>query len=252
MFAAPAAVLDHPRLLGPCKREILRRWAWDEYLKEVAAAEGMAEGEPSQLEAVKAALLALGERWFGVGRTTDTFAAIQTGEGVGAGIVLQGRLYPSDGVMSEAGHTCVDIRGERCRCGKRGCWETIATRRWLRARTESFSKRPTLDEEGLAEFAETAARTRGPEFKVLKEYARNIAVGLSNMALVLGIRSFVLYGDAAVFGEELRALVEAETRTRMAPEVGVRVDVLLADRAGDAGILGVAASIIQRHFRLSA
>ncbi|MHB2210964.1 NADH dehydrogenase ubiquinone Fe-S protein 4 [Methylobacterium sp. CM6257] len=63
VFAAPAAVLDHPRLLGPCKREILRRWAWDEYLKEVAAAEGMAEGEPSQLEAVKTALLALGERW---------------------------------------------------------------------------------------------------------------------------------------------------------------------------------------------
>ncbi|MCJ2096714.1 ETC complex I subunit [Methylobacterium sp. J-072] len=63
VFATPAAVLDHPRLLREGKREILRRWAWDEYLKEVAAAEGMAEGEPSQLEAVKAALLALGETW---------------------------------------------------------------------------------------------------------------------------------------------------------------------------------------------
>ena len=63
VFDTPAAVLDHPRLLRPFKREILRRWAWDEYLKEVAAAEGMAEGEPSQLDAVKAALLALGETW---------------------------------------------------------------------------------------------------------------------------------------------------------------------------------------------
>jgi hypothetical protein len=63
VFATPAAVLDHPRLLRDGKREILRRWAWDEYLKEVAAAEGMAEGEPSQLDAVKAALLALGETW---------------------------------------------------------------------------------------------------------------------------------------------------------------------------------------------
>ncbi|SFM58674.1 NADH dehydrogenase ubiquinone Fe-S protein 4 [Methylobacterium pseudosasicola] len=63
VFATPAAVLDHPRMLREGKREILRRWAWDEYLKEVAAAEGMAEGEPSQLEAVKAALLALGETW---------------------------------------------------------------------------------------------------------------------------------------------------------------------------------------------
>lgn len=63
VFATPAQVRDHPRLLPGCKREILRRWAWDEYLKEVAAAEGMAEGEPSQLDAVKAALLALGETW---------------------------------------------------------------------------------------------------------------------------------------------------------------------------------------------
>ncbi|MCJ2087347.1 ETC complex I subunit [Methylobacterium sp. E-005] len=63
VFATPRHVLDHPRLLPGCKREILRRWAWDEHLKEVAAAEGMAEGEPSQLDAVKAALLALGETW---------------------------------------------------------------------------------------------------------------------------------------------------------------------------------------------
>ncbi|MBP1181189.1 hypothetical protein [Methylobacterium sp. PvR107] len=63
VFDTPAAVRDHPRLLRPCKREILRRWAWDEYLKEVAAAEGMAEGEPSRLEDVKAALRALGETW---------------------------------------------------------------------------------------------------------------------------------------------------------------------------------------------
>lgn len=63
VFDAPAAVLDHPRLLPSCKREILRRWAWDEYLKDVAAAEGMAEGEPSRLDAVTAALLALGEPW---------------------------------------------------------------------------------------------------------------------------------------------------------------------------------------------
>lgn len=63
VFETPASVLDHPRLLPSCKREILRRWAWDEYLKEVAAAEGMAEGESSQLDVVKAALLALGAAW---------------------------------------------------------------------------------------------------------------------------------------------------------------------------------------------
>ncbi|MFE1599895.1 NADH dehydrogenase ubiquinone Fe-S protein 4 [Methylobacterium sp. ID0610] len=63
VFAMPRDVLDHPRLLRGCKREILRRWAWDEYLKEVAAAEGMAEGEASRLDEVRAALLCLEETW---------------------------------------------------------------------------------------------------------------------------------------------------------------------------------------------
>jgi len=64
VFGAPDEVLRHPLLSYDCRREILWRWAWDEYLKDVAAAEGMPEGaEPSRLDDVRAALLALGEGW---------------------------------------------------------------------------------------------------------------------------------------------------------------------------------------------
>ncbi|GJE33443.1 NADH dehydrogenase ubiquinone Fe-S protein 4 [Methylobacterium oxalidis] len=63
VFRSPADVLEHPRLMRECKREILRRWAWDEHLKEIAAGEGMIEGEPSRLDEVKAALLSLDETW---------------------------------------------------------------------------------------------------------------------------------------------------------------------------------------------
>jgi hypothetical protein len=63
VFSRPADVLGHSRLMSGCKREILQRWAWDEHLKEIAAGEGMAEGEPSRLDEVKAALLSLGVTW---------------------------------------------------------------------------------------------------------------------------------------------------------------------------------------------
>lgn len=63
VFGTVRAVLDHPRLMRGFKREILRRWAWDEHLKEVAAAEGMAAGEPSCLDEVRAALLSLDAAW---------------------------------------------------------------------------------------------------------------------------------------------------------------------------------------------
>jgi predicted NBD/HSP70 family sugar kinase len=196
--------------------------------------------------------LALGERWFGVGRTVGTFAAIQTGEGVGAGIVLEGRLYPPQGTMSEAGHTCVDLRGQLCRCGKRGCWETIAGRRWLRTRTESLTSRPTIDDEGIRQLAITAEAGGRPEAKVLREYGRNIAVGLANMALILGVRTFVLYGDPALCGETLRRRVESETRSRMALESGSDVHIILSQDVSHPGVLGAAAAVLQAHYRLVA
>ena len=56
VFSSPHDVVRHPLLTIACKREILMRWAWDEYLVDLADAEGMPEGEPSRLDEVKAAL----------------------------------------------------------------------------------------------------------------------------------------------------------------------------------------------------
>lgn len=63
VFAHPDDVVRHPLLSLDCKREILWRWAWDEYLVDLAAAEGMADGPPSRLDEVRAALLRLGHDW---------------------------------------------------------------------------------------------------------------------------------------------------------------------------------------------
>ena len=56
VFTSPHDVVRHPRLTIDCKREILQRWAWDEYLLDLANTEGMPESEPSRLEEVKATL----------------------------------------------------------------------------------------------------------------------------------------------------------------------------------------------------
>jgi hypothetical protein len=58
-FASPNDVLCDPKLSVERKREILRQWALDAYLIEVAATEGIPEGEPSRLEEVIDALIDL-------------------------------------------------------------------------------------------------------------------------------------------------------------------------------------------------
>jgi hypothetical protein len=62
VFAAPDDVLKHAALTLQDKRAILQRWAWDEYLLQLASDEAMPEGrESSRLEQVKSARLALDE-----------------------------------------------------------------------------------------------------------------------------------------------------------------------------------------------
>ena len=63
VFARPEDVVRHPLLSLTCKPEILWRWAWDEYLVDLAQAEGMPEGVPSRLDEVRTALQALGGMW---------------------------------------------------------------------------------------------------------------------------------------------------------------------------------------------
>lgn len=57
VFSSPQEVLHDATLSLDDKREVLRRWAWDAWLLEVAADEAVAQGEPSRFDEVKAALL---------------------------------------------------------------------------------------------------------------------------------------------------------------------------------------------------
>jgi hypothetical protein len=59
VFASPFEVVHDPGLPLEDKREILRRWAWDEWLMEVEAGEPPATGKPSRYDEVKSALLML-------------------------------------------------------------------------------------------------------------------------------------------------------------------------------------------------
>lgn len=58
---------------------------------------------------------------------SDTLLLVAVGEGIGAGLVLDGVLHTGQHLSSgEIGHVVVEPDGEACRCGLRGCLETVA------------------------------------------------------------------------------------------------------------------------------
>lgn len=81
--------------------------------------------------------LALGESWFGQGQGLSHFVCVNVGTGIGAGIILDGRLYQGASFTAgEIGHTTIDLHGPQCSCGNTGCLEALASGPALEARVE--------------------------------------------------------------------------------------------------------------------
>jgi predicted NBD/HSP70 family sugar kinase len=88
-----------------------------------------------------ASAAALGEHVYGIGRNFNSFAFVQFGMGLGAGLVLNGALYPgATKNAGEIGHVCVNPVGPECTCGNRGCLEKYLS---LNALCEKLKLEPT-------------------------------------------------------------------------------------------------------------
>ena len=73
----------------------------------------------------EANLAALGEYYFGVARGIENFVYLSAGIGLGGGIMIGGNLFRGGyGYAGEIGHVQRDPQGEKCSCGRIGCWET--------------------------------------------------------------------------------------------------------------------------------
>jgi predicted NBD/HSP70 family sugar kinase/DNA-binding transcriptional ArsR family regulator len=69
---------------------------------------------------------ALAESVLGAGRDAAEMAYVMLSSGIGGGLILGGRLYRgARGMAGEIGHVSVDESGHMCRCGNRGCLETM-------------------------------------------------------------------------------------------------------------------------------
>ena len=80
---------------------------------------------------------ALSEYEFAGGEATDSLIFVTCGVGVGAGIVLNDRLFTGlQGMAGEIGHSILQIDGPACSCGRKGCAETFLGARALERQAE--------------------------------------------------------------------------------------------------------------------
>lgn len=184
--------------------------------------------------------LALGQRWFGQARGVPDFAALQIGEGIGAGIMVDGRLHRGTLMASEVGHMTVDLNGERCRCGLTGCWEAIASTHWLRVRA-ARSGLADADSIELDRLADLEAHGNQDAREVIDDFADHVAVGIVNLFHALAVPLFILHGPVVLAGDYFVARLRERVAARTLPGLTFVPKITFAENEADSAILGAAA-----------
>ena len=193
---------------------------------------------------------AVGEFFGGAGRGTRDFAVITLGTGVGAGIIVDGKLRGGM-ASSEAGHMVICRDGEPCNCGRKGCWERYAsatgliqqTKRAMDVHPESALHRFAA-ESGVEGRTAFLAAEAGDEtaLTVCRQYVEYLAAGMANLINALRPEAVAIGGgvSAAPAHLLLEPLREAVARESFSRHGGRVTKILPAELGNDAGIIGAA------------
>ena len=146
--------------------------------------------------------VAMAELWFGFGRDAPDFLVVTIEQGVGLGIVLDGRIYRgTQGFGAEFGHTKVQLEGALCRCGQRGCLEAYVSDYALLREAELFLQKPadTSDESRLAELYQIAQDGDKMAKSIFDRASRMFAMGLANLVNLFDPSLVILAGEQMQF-----------------------------------------------------
>jgi glucokinase len=196
--------------------------------------------------------ITFGEWRFGAGRGVDTMACFAIGTGIGGGLVINGQLHLGiGGTGGELGHQVIDFNGPECGCGNRGCLETFASGPAIASMgIKAVNQGLTTNIGELVDFdlnkisADTIARAArdGDDIAkgILEEAGFYIGIAAGNVCATIGPRKIVIAGGVSQLGELILAPIRRTILERVSIMPVEQVEVVQAQLAGNAGVIGAA------------
>jgi predicted NBD/HSP70 family sugar kinase len=137
----------------------------------------------------------------------------------------------------------VHMDGVVCRCGRTGCWETVATHSWLRAEAMRLGLTGATSMTA-GPLVRLAARGDADASDLLDRYARNIAIGIANLHHIVAPGLFILHGDTVAGGELLRHRIEHHVHSALLPHPAGPPRIAFTTLHDDAALLGSAGLVL--------
>lgn len=186
-------------------------------------------------------LAALAEHALGAGRGYQDVIFVRASYSTGGGVVLSGRVHRGyAGTAGEIGHVQVDPLGQICRCGNRGCLDTVvgstALLDLLRASHGDLTLRDLV----------TRASEGDPGCRrVVADAGDRIGTVVATLVSALNPQLIIVGGELAAAGEALVGPLRQSVLRHVAPNTISPVEVVIGDLGDAAEVLGALTYALQ-------
>ena len=174
---------------------------------------------------------ALGELRLGAGRGCKDLIYMNISTGVGAGLIIGGRLHRgAAGTAGEIGHISIDQYGQVCRCGNRGCLDTVVgSDSFLEALRGTYG-----DELSVGRVLELAGRGDARCRRALGDAGRALGVVIADLCNLLSPQKVIVGGELILAGQLILGPVRETIAQRTVPAAAAVVEIvpsLLGERS---------------------
>jgi len=195
---------------------------------------------------------ALAETLAGAAREFDNVLVITLGTGVGGGLIFDNKVFTGGGLGSEPGHIIIEMDGEQCTCGSRGCFEAYASvTALIRDTIRIMSKYPDslLHKLCGGDVSRVTGRVVFDAVKqgdtaanlVVGDYVKYLGTGIASLCNVVRPQAVILGGGVCNAGDPLfKPLDKIVASLVYFTEDGGLPPIIKAELGNDAGMIGAA------------
>ncbi len=230
-----------PGRIDPLTRSVVLspgiRWEGTQPEQKLAAMLGL----PVEVENEASASM-LAETWFGEMRGTHDAVLLSVSAGIGAAMLAGGQLVRGrQGLAGELGHIQYEPAGPMCDCGRRGCWEAVASSRATLHEYARLSRKPLT----YPELCAHALAGEAHALAALQRQAMLLGRGMRFITASVAPQYILLAGDILHAWPIAEPILLEHTRRNV---LGGEPPVIARSRLGDSiRLRGLAAAVLERH-----
>lgn len=187
---------------------------------------------------------ALAQVTWGAHNAVEDLIFVKIGSGIGAGLVLGGSPYYGNiGITGEIGHATISEQGLICRCGNRGCLETVASTAIMIELLSRGAPAPITTEDIIRQARAKDSAT----LRVIDDAGQAVGRAVANVANLLNPEVIVVGGPLAELGEILLEPIRRGLIRHAVPAIGETTHLVMSSMGNRAEALGGAALVFQHQ-----